>query len=508
MSIRLRITLFGVAVTSGVLALLCLAVYTLLAGGADETQDKELGERARLVAAGLASAPEAHFAAARPTLGSVDPRTANDIFVVVLDATGAPIASDGSVDGRAPTVPAAVLAGADANEASPAPRSGALAGTARGALATVDAAPGVPIRVFVLAWHRPDLNRSGYVVAGQSTRRVHNDRQVVALLIVVYTVLAFAFAVPAIWLVAGRALRPLRQLASHADEIGRSQDLSRRLPPVPTKDALGRLTTSFNAMMDRLEQAYRRVADSLAAQQRFTGDASHELRTPLTTIRNNAGFLLRHPDAEPSDRDAALRDIAGESERMSRLVDSLLALARADAGQPLVRAPVDLAPLAERVCRQVRTLHPEREIHCSATPTPPVSGDADALAQVLWILMDNAVKYTSTGGNVWVAVTQRGDLAQLHVSDDGPGIPPGESERIFGRFYRVDAARQREIASEPVDGADAGAGAGAGAGLGLSIAAWIVAEHGGTIMAANNARGGAAFVAEFPVATAAPADAV
>jgi signal transduction histidine kinase len=110
-----------------------------------------------------------------------------------------------------------------------------------------------------------------------------------------------------------------------------------------------------------------------------------------------------------------------------------------------------------------------------------VAGDPDALAQLLWILLDNAVKYTSPGGNVWVAVTQRGNLAQLHVSDDGCGIPPGDMQRIFQRFYQADSARS-----------------GPGAGLGLSIASWIVREHGGHIIAANNARGGASFVAELP----------
>jgi signal transduction histidine kinase len=322
---------------------------------------------------------------------------------------------------------------------------------------------------------------SGYVVAAQNTVQTDNDRRDIGVLVMIYAVLGFVVGASAIWFVTGRALRPLRQLAELADEIGRAQDLDRRLPPVSTRDALGRLTTSFNTMMDRLQEAYRRLAGSLAAQQRFTADASHELRTPLTTVRNNAGFLLHHPDAAPEDREAALRDIAGESDRMSRLVDNLLTLARADAGQRLVLGPVDLAVIAERVCRQAKGLHPDREIHCAITPTPAVRGDEDALAQLLWILVDNAVNHTVSGGNVWVTVTQRGELAQLHVSDDGCGLPADAQERVFERFYRADAART-----------------GSGAGLGLAIAAWIVREHSGQIMAANNARGGASFVAELP----------
>src|SRR4029077_995377 len=129
-----------------------------------------------------------------------------------------------------------------------------------------------------------------------------------------------------------------------------------------TRDAVGRLTTSFNTMMERLQGAYARVEGALAAQQRFTADASHELRTPLTTVRNNAEFLLAHPDARMDDRDAALHDIAGEAVRMSRLIDNLLTLARADGGVELHRDLVSVVDLAESVSRQAAGQQPGREI--------------------------------------------------------------------------------------------------------------------------------------------------
>jgi two-component system, OmpR family, sensor kinase len=467
-SIRSRITLFGIGVVAAGLVVFCVGVYVLLAAGVRNAQDQALAERARQAAAGLVAADSA-TAATGPVVAPIDARLATDVFVIVLGPQGTVLAGTGVVDGKVPPVPHDLLVAADA------------AGGVRG---TITPASGVALRVHVKPWQRTDGTR-GYVVAAQTTRRVDADRAGIGALVVISGFIAFCAATAAIWLVTGRALRPLRQLAELADEIGRAewQDLGRRLPPVSTRDALGRLTTSFNAMMDRLQEAYRRQGDSLAAQQRFTADASHELRTPLTTIRNNAGFLLRHTDAAEDDRQAALRDIEGESERMSRLVDNLLTLARADAGQRLPRVPVDLAAVAEEVVRKARTLHGEREIHCTATPAPPIAGDPDALAQLLWIMLDNAVKHTLDGGNIWVAVTQRGNLAQLHVSDDGCGIPAGDTGRIFERFYRADMARS-----------------GPGAGLGLSIAAWIVREHGGHILAANNARGGASFVAELPTA--------
>ena len=164
-------------------------------------------------------------------------------------------------------------------------------------------------------------------------------------------------------------------------------------------------------------------------------------------------------------------------------VENLLTLARADGGVRLHRVPVDLADLAETVCRQAAALHPTREIGFAGTPARAVAGDADMLRQLLWILVDNAVKYTRPGGRVWVAVTQRGATVVLTVADDGVGLPPGAAQRIFDRFYRADPSRS-----------------GGGTGLGLAIASWIVGEHGGTVVAANNDRGGATFSVELPAA--------
>jgi signal transduction histidine kinase len=168
---------------------------------------------------------------------------------------------------------------------------------------------------------------------------------------------------------------------------------------------------------------------------------------------------------------------------MSRLVDQLLTLARADAGQPAVfdATAVELGDLVEGICRQAQALHPGRRIHCAVTPAPAVRGAADALAQLVWILLDNAVKFSPDGGNVWVTVTQRGDRTQLNVTDDGVGIRPGDERRIFERFHRGDESRS-----------------GGGAGLGLAIALTIVVAHHGGIVAANNAKGGASFVVDLP----------
>jgi signal transduction histidine kinase len=279
-------------------------------------------------------------------------------------------------------------------------------------------------------------------------------------------------------------LRDVDRIAETAEEIGRTRDLSRRLPVSTTNDEVSRLSARFNDMLGRLQDAYGRLEESLAAQKRFVADASHELRTPLTTIISNVGLLLKQPDVQVRDQRDALEDIAAESDRMSRLVQELLTLARADAGQHLEMAPVDLGAIAADVCRQVRRLHPGRTIELSGGETATVPGNEDALRQLLWILVDNAIKHSDPDGRVEVAARLDGGEARLTVRDEGEGVAETEVERIFERFYRPDAAR-----------------AGEGAGLGLAIARWIAEEHGGTVTAANNEGKGATFTVAIPGAS-------
>jgi signal transduction histidine kinase len=212
-------------------------------------------------------------------------------------------------------------------------------------------------------------------------------------------------------------------------------------------------------------------------------DASHELRTPLTSIRANSGLLLGRADVSVEDRRSALSDLASEAERMSRLVHDLLTLARADAGQHLERAPLDLARLVAEVGRQAQTLYADRDIRVDSAAAR-VDGNANALRQLQWILLDNAARFAGPGGSVCLTVTAKEGCVELRVADDGPGIPPADRERIFDRFFQADLSR-----------------AGGGVGLGLSIARWIAVEHGGRIAADSNADGrGAVFSVELPLA--------
>ena len=215
--------------------------------------------------------------------------------------------------------------------------------------ATINPSPSVPVRVAV---RKTVARRWGvsYVVAGQSLLPIEDQLGRLRLSLIIGTVLSLVGASLVSWWLAGRGLRPIEQMAQAAEEIGRTQDLSRRIEVPRSRDEVRSLAETFNGMLERLHDAYLDVEGALAAQRRFVAAASHELRTPLTTIRTNAQVLERHPNADAGERQEAVADIASEAERMHRLVSSLLTLARADSGTALTfAAGVDLRrPRAQR----------------------------------------------------------------------------------------------------------------------------------------------------------------
>jgi len=234
-------------------------------------------------------------------------------------------------------------------------------------------------------------------------------------------------------------------------------------------------------------RALRPIKEAMERQRTFMADASHELRTPLSLIRASAEILQRHPEEPISAHRQEVEDIIGESERLARLVSQLLTLARADAGRlPLHREEVDLAQLARDAVRQLSPRLQEKGLQGEVVAPGPVPlwGDATRLRELLFILLDNAIKFTPAGGRVEVRAAADGDRARLEVADTGVGIDPQDLPRIFDRFYRADRARRRDE-----DG---------GAGLGLAIAKAIVEAHGGRIWAESQLGRGATFVVVLP----------
>jgi two-component system OmpR family sensor kinase len=276
------------------------------------------------------------------------------------------------------------------------------------------------------------------------------------------------------------ALRPIDRITLTAGRIARAQDLGRRLPVPTTDDEVGRLISTFNAMLERLDRLFQ-------AQQRLGADVSHELRTPLTTIRGNVDLLRRGAADDPVERAAALDAIEEEVDRMSRLVADLLLLAQAEAGMKLEKQPVELDTLILEVYRQAQLMSTTRfpvgervVIRLGHEDQASIEGDPDRLKQLLLNLIDNALKYTPPGGSVTISLYRDQAWVRISVADTGVGIPPEVLPHIFDRFYRA----QREGRK--------------GVGLGLSIALWIAEAHGGRLSAESQVGQGTTFTLWLP----------
>jgi heavy metal sensor kinase len=259
---------------------------------------------------------------------------------------------------------------------------------------------------------------------------------------------------------AGRALKPVGQMAARAETITADR-LDERLPIQSPDDELGRLGTAFNETLARLERSFETL-------RRFTADAAHELRTPLTALRSVGEVALR--DARASERSReVLGSMLEEVDRLTRLVDTLLTLSRSDRGRvETERQLLGLRKFAHEIAEYLEALADEKgqRIVLDADTEVYVHADPRLLRQAVSNILDNAIRYSPDGVPIRLTVRRRSGDAVLEVMDQGPGIAPEHQERIFERFYRVDTARSRETG---------------GAGLGLSIAQWAVRANGGTI---------------------------
>jgi signal transduction histidine kinase len=280
------------------------------------------------------------------------------------------------------------------------------------------------------------------------------------------------------WVVAGRVLRPIGRITAVARDI-QATDLSRRIELPGPDDELKQLGDTFYAMLARLDAAF-------AAQRQFVADASHELRNPLAIIRTNVDVALADPRADPEDLRHTIVVVKRASDRMARLVDDLLALARRQ--EPILEhEPVDLgAAVAEAsddfvVPAAARNIVLDRAI----APGVVVTGDRDALKRAVANLLENAVRLAPEGSRIRLATGSEGDQAWIAVADEGPGIAPEDQPHVFDRFWRADKARSR------ADG---------GTGLGLAIVRQIAESHGGQVRLQSKVGVGSSFVIWLPVA--------
>jgi signal transduction histidine kinase len=280
------------------------------------------------------------------------------------------------------------------------------------------------------------------------------------------------------WMIAGRVLRPIGRITSVARDI-QATDLSRRIELPGPEDELKQLADTFDAMLARLDAAF-------AAQRQFVADASHELRNPLAIIRTNVDVALADPDASPDDLRQTIAVVKRAGDRMTLLVDDLLALARRQQPTP-EHEPVDLgAVVAEAsedfvVPAEARGVVLDRAIAEGVV----VTGDREALKRVVANLLHNAVRLAPPHSRIRLATGSERERAWIAVADEGPGISPEDQAHVFDRFWRADKARSR------ADG---------GTGLGLAIVRQIVESHGGEVRLHSKVGVGSSFVVWLPIA--------
>jgi two-component system OmpR family sensor kinase len=298
-----------------------------------------------------------------------------------------------------------------------------------------------------------------------------------------------------------RSLRPLEEVETTAAAIA-AGDLSRRVPEHDGRTEVGRLSAALNGMLGQIESAFRVQQESEAAarrseqqMRRFVGDASHELRTPLTSIRGFSELFRQGAVTDETDLRRVMQRIEDEAQRMGVLVDDLLLLARLDQHRPLERQPVDLVAIASDAVEDARAVAPDRTIVLELTTgaaTLVVLGDEMRLRQVLGNLVGNALGHTPDGTPVTIRLGVRdgegGRWAVLEVVDEGPGLSEADAERVFERFYRADASRNRSQ--------------GGGTGLGLSIVFGLAQAHGGLVELDTTSGRGATFRVLLPLADA------
>jgi len=348
-----------------------------------------------------------------------------------------------------------------------------------GALAGRESYASVPVgqeRVRLLA--RPVVAGErvvGVALVGESLHPLRVTLRRTQQLLIVAAGIVAAAALAGGWWLTARTLGPISALTRVARRIAATGEFVQRVAPPPAQDELGELAATFNDMLARLERTFR-------GQREFLADASHELRGPLMVIRGNLDLLkLDLPEAE---RQACAREATEEVERMARLVADLLFLAEVDAQAMVEHRPVAVDAVVREVWQRAKARDAgSHEVVLAENDPATVRGDRDRLGQMLWNLVENALRYTPAGGKVAIALRNHGQIAELTVADTGIGIAPEHRPRIFERFYRGDPARPRGEGST---------------GLGLAIVKQVAEAHGGQVRVRSEPGEGSVFTVALP----------
>ncbi len=457
-SVRTRLTVWYAAVLALSLIAFAVIVYYAAANIFYSRQDELLRSTAQTVASAYVQELEEEQSTEKANDVVLAQMVFPNRYVEVADADGRVVAWSSNLAGHQLTVPPAVLSEARQD----------------GAFVVLN-----QLRVAVVPLSVDRSKQIGFAIVAEplsvvdeGLRRLRRD---------------FLFGVPLIlvlasiggYFLARKSLSPIA-LMNQQTQLITAKNLSARLDVAHPRDEVGRLATTINELLARLDAVFQE-------QKRFITDASHELRTPLAVLRGETEVALQQERATAEYKES-LALIKDEAERLSRIVENLFMLARQPVDTPsMVNEPVRLDELVADCVRAAHVLAMQKGLRLKiegALPPVTVSGDDEMLKRMLLNLLDNSVKYTASGGEISVALRSQNGDARIVVTDTGIGIEESDQRRIFDRFYRVDKARSRALG---------------GAGLGLSIARWIVEGHGGSLSVESAPGRGSAFTADLPL---------
>jgi heavy metal sensor kinase len=457
-SVRIRLTLWYAGVLALSLIAFALVIYYAAGNIFHERQDESLRSTAQTVASAyVEELAEAHSLskAGEVVLSEI---TFPNRYVQLTDNTGKPIAASANLAGSTIAIPAAVLAEARARGFSHV--------TVSGLRVTV-----VPLSTDQTLGYAAVAEPLSVVEAG--LRELRRDLFTGVLLVLL---LASAGG----YFLARKSLAPIASMNSQTQHVS-AENLSARLDVTNSRDELGRLATTINDLLARLENSFKE-------QQRFIADASHELRTPLAVLRGETEVALTKPRTI-EEYQQSLSLIQDEAESLSRIVVDLFILARQpiNTRAALNKERVSLNDAVRECARAAQVLAMQKGVQLKLendSPSIALNGDQELIRRMILNLLDNAVKYTPAGGEISLALARQNGNAEIVVRDTGIGIPESAQPRVFDRFYRVDKARARAMG---------------GAGLGLSIAQWIVEVHGGDISVSSTHGQGSTFTVVLPL---------
>src|SRR3569832_2366158 len=457
-SVRIRLTLWYAGVLALSLIAFALVIYYAAGNIFHERQDESLRSTAQTVASAyVEELAEAH-SLSKAGEGVLSEITFPNRYVQLTDSTGKPLAASANLAGSTISIPSPVLADAHTRGFSHA--------TINGLRVTV-----VPLSTAQALGYAAVAEPLSVVEAG--LRELRRDLFAGVLLVLL---LASAGG----YFLARKSLAPIASMNSQTQRIS-AENLSARLDVTNSRDELGRLATTINDLLARLEKTNKE-------QQRFIADASHELRTPLAVLRGETEVALGKTRTV-DEYQQSLSMIQEEAEQLSRIVEELFILARQpiNTRAALSKERVSLNDAVRDCARAAQVLATQKGVRLKLendSPAIALNGDRELITRLILNLLDNAVKYTPAGGEISLALARENGNAEIVVRDTGMGIPETDQSRVFDRFFRVDKARARALG---------------GAGLGLSIAQWIVEVHGGEISVASAPGRGSTFTILLPL---------